>query len=162
MSQTARRARPISRWISCVRPDGLPSLTSRLIRSGELPGSIEYSAVTQPLPLPRIQRGTSSSTDAVQSTRVLPKLTRHDPADMAVKSRSNVIGRSSSGARPSARVAVMTPSWQAGRDLRPGDGGGVVELGAEELGAQGAEHLHVAGGQPASSGRAGGGGTGQV
>ncbi len=83
MSHTARRDRPMSRWISWVRPDGLPSFTSRRIRSGDEPGSIEYSAVTQPLPLPRIHRGTSSSTDAVHSTRVLPKLTRHEPADMA-------------------------------------------------------------------------------
>src|SRR6478735_2746774 len=70
MLQTARSDRPIKRWISCVRPDGLPSFTSRRIRSADAPGSIEYSAVTQPLPLPRIQRGTSSSTDAVHSTLV--------------------------------------------------------------------------------------------
>ena len=97
MSQTARRARPMSRWISWVRPDGRPSLTSRRIRSGEQPGSIEYSAVTQPLPLPRIQRGTSSSTEAVQSTWVRPNVTRHEPAAIDVKSRSKEMGRSSSG-----------------------------------------------------------------
>ena len=93
----------MSRWISWVRPDGLPSLTSRRIRSGDEPGSIEYSAVTQPLPLPRIQRGTSSSTDAVHSTMVRPKRDEHRARrDMSVKSRSKVIGRSSSGWRPSA------------------------------------------------------------
>jgi len=105
MSHTERNERPMSRWISWVRPDGLPSFTSRRIRSGEEPGSIEYSAVTQPLPLPRIQRGTSSSIEAVHSTRVRPKLTRTEPADMSVKSRSKVTGRSSSGRRPSARGA---------------------------------------------------------
>ena len=62
MSQTARSDRPISRWISCVRPDGLPDATSRRMRSDDEPGSIEYSAVTHPLPVPRIHRGTSSST----------------------------------------------------------------------------------------------------
>ena len=34
-------------------------------------GSIEYSAVTQPLPLPAIQRGTPLVNEAVQSTLVL-------------------------------------------------------------------------------------------
>ena len=63
---------------------------------GDEPGSIEYSAVTQPSPLPFIQRGTSSSTDAVQSTRVSPKVTRHDPMVMVVKSRVKLKGRSSS------------------------------------------------------------------
>ena len=104
MSHTDRSARPISRWISWLRPEGLPSLTSRRTRSGDEPGSIEYSAVTQPVPRPRIQRGTSSSIEAVHSTRVRPKLTRHDPAAISVKSRSKVIGRSSSGARPSALI----------------------------------------------------------
>ena len=51
-------------------PEGRPSFTSRRIRSADEPGSIEYSAVTQPVPRPRIQRGTSSSIDAVHSTRV--------------------------------------------------------------------------------------------
>ena len=63
---------------------------------GRQPGSIEYSAVTQPLPLPFIQRGTSSSTDAVHSTRVRPKATSTEPSADSVKSRSKVMGRSSS------------------------------------------------------------------
>ena len=84
MSHTARSDRPMSRWISWVRPDGLPSFTSRRIRSADAPGSIEYSAVTQPSPLPRIQRGTSSSIDAVHSTRVRPKDTSTEPAAASV------------------------------------------------------------------------------
>jgi hypothetical protein len=104
MSTTARSDRPMSRWISWVRPDGRPSFTSRRMRSGDEPGSIEYSAVTQPLPVPRIHLGTSSSTEAVQSTLVRPKEISTDPAAMSVKSRSMVMGRSSSTARPSLRV----------------------------------------------------------
>ena len=84
MSQAARRLRPMSRWISTVRPLCLPLAASRPTRSGDEPGSIEYSAVTQPLPLPRIQRGTSSSMLAVHSTRVRPNDTRHDPAAISV------------------------------------------------------------------------------
>ena len=121
MSHTARSERPISRWISCVRPEGLPSFTSRRIRSGELPGSIEYSAVTQPFPLPRIQRGTSSSIDAVHSTWVPPKVTRHEPDDIVVKSRSKLIGRSWSGWRPSGRGEVMAASSQPPGDHAEGE-----------------------------------------
>ncbi len=43
-------------------------------------GSIAYSAVTQPRPLPRRQRGTSSVTLAAHSTRVLPNSTSTDPS----------------------------------------------------------------------------------
>ena len=77
MSTTERRARPISRWISWVRPLG--PLVSRRIRSGDDPGSIEYSAVTQPLPELRIHRGTSSSSIAVHSTLVSPNVTSTEP-----------------------------------------------------------------------------------
>ena len=51
MSHAARSERPMSRWISTVRPLCLPFAASRSMRSGDAPGSIEYSAVTQPLPL---------------------------------------------------------------------------------------------------------------
>jgi len=104
MSQAARNARPISRWISTVRPDCLPLAASRSTRSGDEPGNIEYSAVTHPVPRPRIQRGTSSSIDAVHSTLVRPTVTRTEPSAISVKSRSKVTGRISSGARPSGRV----------------------------------------------------------
>ena len=129
MSTTARSDRPISRWISCVRPDGLPSLTSRRMRSGDEPGSIEYSAVTQPLPVPRIQRGTSSSTDAVHSTRVRPKVTSTEPSAMSVKSRSKVMGRSSSTARPSAVEGLAGPSWRLVPLVGAGDGDRAAEGG---------------------------------
>ena len=79
-SVTLRSARPINRWISCVRPPGRPRVTSRADRSEVAAGSIEYSPVTQPFPVPRSQRGVSSDTDAAQSTRVLPIENRIDPA----------------------------------------------------------------------------------
>ena len=71
-SATARIARPISRWISTVRPCCLPRDASRCTRSPVDAGRSEYSAVIQPLPWPRSQRGMSSSTMAVQSTFVRP------------------------------------------------------------------------------------------
>jgi hypothetical protein len=110
MSHTPRSERPMRRWISWVRPDGEPFDTSRRMRSGEAPGSIEYSAVTQPLPLPRIQRGTSSSMYAVQSTLVRPAVMSTEPDAASVKSRSMVMSRSSSGARPSA-LTGCTSRW---------------------------------------------------
>ena len=103
-SQAARSERPMSRWISTVRPLCLPLAASRAMRSADDPGSIEYSAVTHPLPVPRIQRGTLSSTLAVQSTLVRPNETRQDPSAISVWSRSKVTGRNSVSARPSLRV----------------------------------------------------------
>ncbi len=83
-SVTARNDRPISRWISWVRPDGRPFWASRSTRSWVEPGSIEYSAVTQPLPEPRSHGGTRVSTDAVHSTRVRPNSTSTEPAANSV------------------------------------------------------------------------------
>ena len=84
MSHAARSDRPIRRWISTVRPLCLPLAASRSTRSGDEPGSIEYSAVTHPVPVPFIHLGTSSSIDAVHSTRVRPKLTSTLPAAISV------------------------------------------------------------------------------
>ena len=83
-----------------------------------MPGSIEYSAVTQPLPLPRIQRGTSSSIDAVHSTWVPPKVTRHEPDDIVGEvalegDRAELVGLAAVG--PGRR------SWPHPRSL-PGPG----------------------------------------
>ena len=71
-SHTDRSARPISRWISIVRPPCLPREASRCVRSPVEAGRSEYSAVIQPRPERCSQRGTPSSTVAVQSTRVFP------------------------------------------------------------------------------------------
>ena len=84
-STTDRSERPISRWISTVRPSCLPRLASRVLRSDVEPGSIPYSAVTQPVPRPRIHIGTDSSTIAVQMTRVRPASIRADPVALVMK-----------------------------------------------------------------------------
>src|SRR3546814_1279703 len=75
----------MSRWISGVLPDWLPLAASRLPRVWVARGSMPYSPVTHPSPLPRRKGGTRSSTDAVQSTRVLPQLTRQLPSAWIVK-----------------------------------------------------------------------------
>ena len=64
-STTARSARPIRRWISCVRPEGWPTVASRRVRSLVARGSMPYSAVTQPRPWPLSQGGRRSSRLAV-------------------------------------------------------------------------------------------------
>src|SRR3712207_1045523 len=74
-SMEARSDRPISRLISWVRPPILPLTDSRSLRVWVARGSIEYSAVTQPSPEPRRQRGTPSVTLAAHSTRVRPNST---------------------------------------------------------------------------------------
>ena len=102
----ARRERPMRREISCVRPPILPRTDSRSERLSVARGSIEYSAVTQPSPEPLRQRGTPSVNDATHSTLVLPNSTRTLPSPALRKRRVMVMGRSSSGARPSARTAA--------------------------------------------------------
>ena len=118
---TARRARPMRRWISMVRPLCLPRTASRSTRSGDEPGSIEYSAVTQPRPLPFIQRGTSSSTTGrAQHAGARRRRRAPNRRPASVKSRSKLMGRSSSGWRPSGRVMVLLRSRRraAGRRVR--------------------------------------------
>src|SRR5688572_25287847 len=97
-SSIARTLRPMSRWISWVRPPICPR--SRAVRVEVARGSIAYSAVSQPSPRPRRHPGTPSSTDAVQRTRVAPNETRHDPSAYAATPRSSVTGRRASTARP--------------------------------------------------------------
>ena len=79
-SNTQRSERPIRRWISCVRPLCLPRAASRSLRVWVARGSMPYSAVTQPSPLPRLCGGTFSSTEAVHSTWVSPKATSTEPS----------------------------------------------------------------------------------
>ena len=79
-SNTQRSDRPIRRWISWVRPLCLPRAASRSLRVWVERGSMPYSAVTQPSPLPRLCGGTLSSTDAVHSTRVSPNSMSTDPS----------------------------------------------------------------------------------
>src|SRR5579863_2376721 len=74
-STQARSDRPTSREISWVRPPGLPLTDSRSLRVLVARGSIAYSPVTQPRPLPRRHLGTSSVTLAAQSTLVAPNST---------------------------------------------------------------------------------------
>ena len=70
----------MSRWISRVRPPWRPRAASRAVRSLVARGSMPYSAVTHPEPLPRRNRGTRFSTLAVQMTRVSPNSTRTEPS----------------------------------------------------------------------------------
>ena len=141
MSATARSARPISRWISTVRPFWRPVLASRCVRCPVEAGSIEYSAVSQPRPVPYSQRGTPSSSDAVQSTRVLPNEISAEPCACSRKSGSIVSGRSSSGRRPSD--GSCRGRLQLGdRDLLD-----LAERELQEALAERAEALRVAGRQ---------------
>src|SRR5258708_8809962 len=78
-SMQARSDLPMSREISCVRPPMRPLTDSRSLRVLVALGSIAYSAVIQPRPLPRPQRGTSSSALAPQTTRAHPHSMTADP-----------------------------------------------------------------------------------
>ena len=88
------------RWISIVRPDCLPRTASRGVRVGVAPGSMLYSAVSQPRPEPRSHDGTPSESDAVQTTCVSPSSMRADPAANLATPGVIVSGLSSSDLRP--------------------------------------------------------------
>ena len=103
VSVMARRLRPMSRWISCVRPDCLPLAASREPRVCVARGSMPYSAVTQPTPLPLRKGGTFSSTLAVQSTLVCPISTSTEPSAWRVYWRWKRTGRRSAGGRSNER-----------------------------------------------------------
>ena len=79
-SSTARSERPISRWISALRPFSFSLEISRGERVLVARGSIAYSAVTQPSPLPARNGGTLSSTVALHSTRVFPTSISTEPS----------------------------------------------------------------------------------
>src|SRR5205807_10594010 len=60
-SSTARRLRPIRRWISTVRQVCFPAEASRRVRSEVARGCMPYSAVIQPCAWPLSQGGSRSS-----------------------------------------------------------------------------------------------------
>src|SRR5215467_229154 len=66
---------------------------------------MEYSAVTQPLPVFCKKGGTVSSTLAAQSTWVLPTLISADPSAVARKPVTISTGRMSAGWRLSVRIS---------------------------------------------------------
>ena len=80
----------MSRWISTPRPSFL--MPSRALRTGVEPGSMAYSAVSQP-PLPFRKGGTPSTTEAVHKTRVRPQEISTEPAAASVKSGIMVTSR---------------------------------------------------------------------
>ena len=62
----------MSLWISWVRPEILPAVRSRGVRLSVAQGSMEYSAVTQPVPVFLRNGGTLSSIVAAAATLVFP------------------------------------------------------------------------------------------
>src|SRR3954453_1506937 len=105
---TARSDRPTNREISWVRPPIRPLTDSRSERVWVEDGSIAYSAVTQPSPESLRHRGTPTDADAAHSTLVRPNSTSTEPAGWSCQCRVNLMGRSSSSARPSARVMALS------------------------------------------------------
>ena len=79
-STTARRERPMRRWISRVRPPTRPFKDSRSLRGWVAWGSMAYSPVTQPPPEASRNGGTCSVTVAAQMTRVRPQVMRQEPS----------------------------------------------------------------------------------
>ena len=78
---------------------------------------MDYSAVTQPLPVPLRNGGTDSSTLAVQMTLVSPHSMRQEPSACFVKCGVIFIGRISSRARPSIRFDMVVFPFVVGMEL---------------------------------------------
>ena len=141
---TARSARPISRWISTVRPFCLPALASRAVRSPVEAGSSEYSAVIQPRPRPRSQRGTLLLDRGGAEHARLPLRVEHRAVRLLEEvgddlERAQLVG-----------PAAVLPAHAGGRlELREGDVLDLAERELEEALAERAEELRVAGGQEA-------------
>src|SRR4029078_10615460 len=154
-SVTARRERPIRRWISCVRPDCLPAEASRRVRSEVARGSMPYSAVTQPRPDPLSQGGTGSPAVAVHSTCVSPKRTRQEPSAWRETARSKLMGRSASSARLEGRMMVGSPGKICVRTLEEAESPEkpFPQLCASRPCAGGGEKLGVDHGRDGSEGR---------
>ena len=110
MSTMLLRLRPTSRWISRVRPPCLPLTASREVRSGVDAGNRLYSAVTQPLPRPRIQLGTPSWILAAQMTLVLPASMSTEPSAYSRKPGVSFIGLICPGLRPSGLSKAIKAS----------------------------------------------------
>ena len=81
-------------------------------------GSIPYSAVTQPLPVPLRNGGTRSSTEAAQRTFVSPSATSAEPSACRATPVSMVTARISEGLRPSGRGVVRVIGDPSGRRPR--------------------------------------------
>src|SRR5688500_19099978 len=90
-----------------VRPPTFPADASRVVRVDVARGSMPYSAVTHPLPLPRRNGGTRSSTLAAQMTRVRPTSISTDPSACKRKFGVRTVGRSSCGARSFWRIQTL-------------------------------------------------------
>jgi hypothetical protein len=90
------------RCISWFRPATLPTDESRAVRVTVARGSIEYSAVTQPLLLSLRKAGTLSSTLTEHITLVFPSSISAEPSAKLWNLGIIRTGRSSFQARPSA------------------------------------------------------------
>jgi hypothetical protein len=71
-------------------------------------GSIPYSAVIQPLPLPLRKSGTISSMEAVQITLVLPNSIKHEPSAYLLQFLVIVMPRKEPVVLPSILVAIYS------------------------------------------------------
>src|SRR3954451_19044820 len=85
-----------------------PFTDSRSERVLVADGSMAYSAVTHPSPESLRHRGTPTDAEAAHSTLVRPNSTSTEPAGWSCQCRVNLMGRSSSSARPSARVMALS------------------------------------------------------
>ena len=99
--------RPISRWISTVRPPCLPALASRRVRSDVARGQHAVFRGDPAAPL-ALEPGRQPLFElAVTRTWVSPNFTRQEPSAYLTTPRSRDTGRSSSACRRLGRIGVL-------------------------------------------------------
>src|SRR5262245_24703109 len=95
---------------------------------------MSYSAVTQPFPEASRHLGTSSSTQAVQRTRVLPLSIMTEPGTPRRTFRWMWIGRSWLGRRPSGRFMRPSDRLRVERSKLAGEKSGVASREGQQAG----------------------------
>ena len=143
-STTPRSARPISRWISTVRPPCFPRDASRCDRSPVEAGSSEYSASST-----RVPSGTATAERPRRPTRCRAPASSPRPEHRAVRLLEEVGRRDGSELVVAAAVVLLVASSSYGRGLELRDAHAVdgADRQLQEALAERAEHLGVAGGQ---------------
>ena len=92
----------------------LPRAASRSLRVCVARGSMPYSAVTQPSPLPRLRNGgTFSSTLAVHSTRVSPNSISTEPSAWLREAAREAHGAQARGAVERSVIGRLSSDWRA-------------------------------------------------
>ena len=136
----------------CARRD-VPGSPRGSMRSFVEAGSIEYSPVTQPFPVPLSHRGASSrDRGRARAPASCPWRTAPSPPPTPGSPAPKCTGRSWSGERPSGLVTIRSPAWalvrRSRRDRRTRPAASARETSGSSVGQDVGEHQALRAGPP--------------